>query len=295
MGAFKGWQSTKKNRLFAKFPTIGFVEQNPFYIASAYGAPVCAYSLRVVDQNFTSCIRVRRSSDNTETNIGFAGNVLDVSALLAFTGAGNGFVSQWFDQSANASHLYQGDTTKQPRIVLAGVVDRSNGLPSILFDGINDTLNGPVTSFDIVQGMYSVTAAKTVNAGRNEILLNTNSPFGNNAIQVIPRWSDNITYQQIGYINQSSALSSLPGLNLCNYTARGGLTQQSFFNGAPSIVSANQSQAPLIGTVISVGSWEATGNLLYYLAGYMSEVLILPTVPPQILTIIGNTRLFYSI
>lgn len=40
----------------------------------------------------TSAVRVRRSSDNAEANIGFtAEGYLDTAALLAFVGAGNGF------------------------------------------------------------------------------------------------------------------------------------------------------------------------------------------------------------
>ena len=41
-----------------------------------------------------SAVRVRRSSDNSETDIGFTVNGnLDTAALLTFVGAGNGFVT----------------------------------------------------------------------------------------------------------------------------------------------------------------------------------------------------------
>ena len=39
-----------------------------------------------------SCIRVQRSSDNTQANIGFVNDELDISALLSFVGGSNGTV-----------------------------------------------------------------------------------------------------------------------------------------------------------------------------------------------------------
>ena len=55
-----------------------------------------AYSLRKLRAAYTgSAVRVRRSSDNAEANIGFASNGdLDTAALLAFVGAGNGLLRE---------------------------------------------------------------------------------------------------------------------------------------------------------------------------------------------------------
>lgn len=70
-----------------------------------------------------SCIRVRRSSDNTEQDIGFSSNVLDTTSLLAFVGAGSGYVTKWYDQSGSAHDASQVTQANQPRIVNAGVVE----------------------------------------------------------------------------------------------------------------------------------------------------------------------------
>ncbi len=94
---------------------------------------VAAYSTRKLRQAYTgSAIRVRRSSDSTEQDIGFdaAGN-LDVYSLMSFVGTGSAYVKTWYDQSGNGYNAIQANTTYQPRIVNAGVIDTLNGHPAI--------------------------------------------------------------------------------------------------------------------------------------------------------------------
>jgi len=85
--------------------------------------PVRAYALRRVRTAYTGpLIRVRRSSDNAELNIGYDGsNELDTAALLAHCGAGNGFVTVWYDQMGN-SDASQGTAAAQPQIVTGGAL-----------------------------------------------------------------------------------------------------------------------------------------------------------------------------
>ena len=55
---------------------------------------------QIIAPSAAAYIRVRRSSDNAEMNIGFmAKGGLDTVALLAFVGSGNGIVSM-YDQSS---------------------------------------------------------------------------------------------------------------------------------------------------------------------------------------------------
>lgn len=105
-------------------------------------ASSAAYGLRRVRSAYTGpAIRVRRSSDNAEADIGFtsAGN-LNIATLLAFCGISSGFVTTWHDQSGNGRHLVQTTAAAQPRIVNAGVVDLSGGLPAIICDSSNDQM-----------------------------------------------------------------------------------------------------------------------------------------------------------
>jgi hypothetical protein len=93
-------------------------------ILDTYSGAAIAYSLRRLSSTYTgNLIRVRRSSDNAEQNIGYdSNNVLDSAALLSFVGAGNGFVTTWYDQSGNTNNATQSTVARQAQIVSSGAV-----------------------------------------------------------------------------------------------------------------------------------------------------------------------------
>lgn len=62
-----------------------------------------AYSLNKLEENATLCVRVRRSSDGAEQDIGFDGNYIDTAALQAFCGVNNGFVVTLYNQVTNGA------------------------------------------------------------------------------------------------------------------------------------------------------------------------------------------------
>jgi hypothetical protein len=99
-----------------------------------YPSAAAAYSLRKLRSAYTgSAIRVRRSSDNTEQDIGFSVlGGLDTSSLTSFCGSGNGFVTTWYDQSGNGLNATQTTAANQPQIVSSGsIFVDSNGKPRI--------------------------------------------------------------------------------------------------------------------------------------------------------------------
>jgi hypothetical protein len=93
-----------------------------------------ALSLRKIRSDYNGpAIRVRNSSTNVETDIGFAEDGwINQTALLAATGVNSGFVTTIYDQSGNSRNATQATASLQPRIVLNGVVDIQNGRPCIL-------------------------------------------------------------------------------------------------------------------------------------------------------------------
>lgn len=110
-----------------------------------------AWSVRKLRSAYSgSCLRVRRSSDNTEQDIGFSGNDLDTSALTTFCGAGNGFVVTWYGQIGTIN-LTQATQANQPQIVASGsVITGANSKPALDFDGTADVLaqsSGTLDSF----------------------------------------------------------------------------------------------------------------------------------------------------
>jgi len=107
-----------------------------------------AYSLRKLRSAYTGpAIRVRRSSDNAEVDIGFtvSGN-LDTGTLVAHVGSGSGFVTTWYDQSGNGRNATQTTAGSQPSIVANGAIITQGGRPAIRFDGVNDILQATVPS-----------------------------------------------------------------------------------------------------------------------------------------------------
>ena len=110
-----------------------FTQNTP--LLDTYSGAAAAYSLRLLDSSYVgSAIRVRRSSDNTEQDIGF--NVfgeLDTVSLLDFAGTGDAFVKTWYDQSGNSNDATQTTTANQPKIVSSGAVIVENGKPAVGF------------------------------------------------------------------------------------------------------------------------------------------------------------------
>lgn len=115
-------------------PDIPFVQIQILDLFPAEGA----WSIHHVAAVYAGkCMRVRRSSDNSETDIGFNGTDWDTDALLAFAGVDSAYVTRWYDQSGNSRDFVQATAANQPRVVNAGVLD-TNGP---WFDGTTDTMS----------------------------------------------------------------------------------------------------------------------------------------------------------
>jgi len=134
----------------------------------------CAFSLRLLRAGYTgNCIRVRRSSDNQLQNIGFTGGYLDTLSLKNFCGVSNCFVETWYDQSLFGSHATQSnDVTRQPRIIEAGVIERSGGLPAVRFLGGFQELNinelpVPTSSLTFLVGQKTLTTGSLIGIASN--------------------------------------------------------------------------------------------------------------------------------
>jgi len=147
---------------------VGWRSGTPPQVLDTYAGAAAAYSLRKIRNAYSgSAIRVRRSSDNAEQNIGFAANGgLDTATLLAFAGSGNAFVTTWFDQSGKANNVVQTTASGQPQIVSAGAVITLNSKPTMYFNGANSlgctlsgvTLQGLTTSSLVVVGKTTVSS-----------------------------------------------------------------------------------------------------------------------------------------
>jgi hypothetical protein len=107
-----------------------------------YPNAAAAYSVRKLDKDYVgSCMRIRRASDDAETDIGFYGNGdLDTSAISTHGGASACFVTTWYDQSGNSNNATQSTAGNQPQIYNGTAVITVNGKPAARFDGTSSRM-----------------------------------------------------------------------------------------------------------------------------------------------------------
>lgn len=134
------------------------------YLDQLATTPVCVLSLKKLVSTATVAIRVRRSSDNTEQDIGFTANSLDTASLATFVGANSAYVTKFYDQTGNGFDMVQATSTKQPRIVNAGAYDAK-----AIFDATDDfmkvtslTLGTPYFGIYMKLNSTSVTSADKI-------------------------------------------------------------------------------------------------------------------------------------
>lgn len=185
------------------------------YLLDTYSGAAAAYSLRKLSSAYSgNAIRVRRSSDNTEQNIGFDGSGnLDTTALTTFVGANNGFVTTWYDQSGNTNNSTQSIASNQPQIVTSGVINTINSKPTILFNSKWLNLNS-----DISAGSSSFCSFVGKRVSSSTIMMAFAGPADGYNLTL---WSDNKYYLQAkttGYIGSNATDTStsfmlLTGLN----------------------------------------------------------------------------------
>jgi hypothetical protein len=118
----------------------------PIGLLADYPGAAAAYSLRNLIDTATSVVRVRRSNDNTEQD--FTATEITDGTLTTFTGANDGFVTTWYDQSGNSVNAAQTTATRQPQIVDSGVAILENGKPTLKYNGLNQLYTNNFTVED---------------------------------------------------------------------------------------------------------------------------------------------------
>lgn len=160
------------------------------FLFTAYGKPVMAFSFRKVVKDYLgSAIRVRRISDNIETDIGFDGNGnLDLTAYNAFMGVSSLRLTTWYDQSGNNYNATQTTNALQPTIS----INSFNGAPQVEFTNtywLATTQAGNITSgnrdLTIFYATKAVSESRTIFGVRDS---------GNNRVGSHINWSDGNLY-----------------------------------------------------------------------------------------------------
>lgn len=148
----------------------------------AFATPHRVLSLRRTLTAYTGpLVRVRRSSDSTEQDIGYsATGTLDEAALTSFAGAGSAYVTTWYDQSGSARNLTQTTAAAQPRIVNAGTIDKINAKPAMVFDGVDDLLSSTVTGLYAAGTASAAIVMSGASATNSTVLQESNTASGAN-------------------------------------------------------------------------------------------------------------------
>jgi hypothetical protein len=172
--------------------------QTPPYVGllDLYPNASCAYSVRLLRSAYTGkCIRVRRSNDNAEQDIGFVSGNLDTTSLASFCIGTNGFVTTWYDQSGNGYNATQPTASSQPQIVSSGSVITKNGKPCVQISSnqqllatfspsitynvsTKQSVYGVFTPYDFASGVYG----RVFTQNTSNVLTASNSDYAP------PRW-----------------------------------------------------------------------------------------------------------
>jgi len=147
----------------------------PLTLLTLYPGATAGYSVRKLSSTYSgSALRVRRSSDNTEQDIGFDGLDLDIAALASFVGPGNGFVTKWYDQGGSGRDFLQSTANEQPRIVSLGAIDYANSIPSLYFGTANvkymEVALANESAFDFTNTYSIYMAAKPANQAGSQVI-----------------------------------------------------------------------------------------------------------------------------
>jgi Concanavalin A-like lectin/glucanases superfamily len=84
---------------------------------------VALYSVRKCGSGYAGkCVNVRRQSDNSTLDIGFAvsSGLVDMTAALTFAAGAPLYITKWYDQSGNGLDASQASAANQPQLLLIG-------------------------------------------------------------------------------------------------------------------------------------------------------------------------------
>jgi len=130
-----------------------------------------------------SALRLRRASDDAETDIGFSGFMLDTAAMFTHCAGGiNGYVVTLYDQTGNARDVTQGTKLNQPQIISAGGLAATIGGKPAMICSVTGWLAGTTAT----QFITNTEGTAFYSFHPTSITQNNASPSANHII-----WGDN--------------------------------------------------------------------------------------------------------
>ena len=174
-------------------------------------------------------LQLRRSSDNAIMDFGFAGDELNMSAILTWLNGDIGYCTKMYDQSGNGNDIVQANPSNQPVFVSAGI----NGKPILNFSTSHFMVN--MTNF--TPPFSVVYAARQTGPIRNRVLSSTTNNW-------LLGWHGGMKTQAYfeGWI---TGTPTSPDNAAYIYSATGSGTSSSYFeNGVLQNTSSSGLQGP---------------------------------------------------
>lgn len=265
-----------------------------------YPSAAAAYSFRKLRDGYTgSAIRVRRSNDNAEQDIGFNGNNnFDETALTQFAGVNSCYVTTWYDQSGNGRNATQTTAANQPRIVNAGTIDKQGSNPIIVFDGINDHFTADGTYSLATHSIFAT--VKSLNNSTPKTVFSRGTTSVNTKREAFSYiYLDRYDLQVSEGSNFPTAIKTYTPANfvLISGTIAGATGTMSNYVNNSIGTTATSIAAGLAGTLYTlIGAVYENGVITYYMDGRMNEVIIYNSNQSSNLSAInGNINTYYGI
>lgn len=218
------------------------------YLLDDYPNAILAYSIaRLLKSDYAgSLLRLRRSSDNGELDIGVVAGELDTATAESHCGAGNGFVTKIYDQSGSSKDRAQTTAGNQPTLVSSGFTVTQNGKPAFYADQQDDYLD---TATNVGIDSATVALFLVYEADSSEF---DGAVFGSS------------TSGTFGFIQDGNAALQYNGPVTCTFTKNGGATispntrgemHTQYHTGSPVLISTDDADTSGDGTFATQGLW----------------------------------------
>ena len=242
-------------------------------LLDTYSGAAAAYSLRQLSSTYTgNAIRVRRSSDNAELNIGFVSNVLDTASLFTFVGGGQGYITTWYDQSGNGRNVTQSTATSQPMIMVAGSLVTRGGKPALSFNdpfaNLNNSLSNATTGFPVNNVSHLAVSSKRTNGGDLRTIYSTGILAPADGFGLFYNTDEKLYYQARAgaAISGGGAYANVNNTNNLIFGVLQPVTDNHWFNGANNVATSHTRPNANSTNPITIGSnvtptWNHNGTI----------------------------------
>ena len=242
---------------------------------------LAGFSVRLIRFGYSgNCLKVRRSSDNSELDIGFDSNGnLDISAIETHCGSSDGFVSVWYDQSGNGNNVTQTVTSLQPKIYDGSAVMQDNGRPAIQAISSSNYLRWPGTIITGT-GARSMLCVANADSAVNDNFLTLSSAATGNGEQW--NWTPEVRIRVIGDRRYDNNPMDTQTIGMLTFPAGGDTTDIDFYeNGTQATVST-------VTTAYAINTGTSGFAYIHSTLGKMQEMVLWTSDQDSNVTDINN-------